>query len=219
MARTKAQAQAQPTAAAAPEQPSAPTYFAPEDAGLQQRIVTYQGGEPAFYLYHRPGCFYLKGGKVLPRLEKLHRVGGIANVGQTRIRTPSGGYAWRPDMSLAFADLHRENSAIIPHSVDADAGFPSYLMEIPGRPGRYCHRLQELVPGMPPQPVTTEKWCAWLEGLMERGHIQRPHAAEVEKVAAQAARLAEQHTRAGEDRHAAGLFSQLKQLAAAQAAA
>ena len=205
---------------ATPEQAKpAPTYFAPEDAGLQQRIITYQGGEPAFYLYHRPGCYYLKAGKVLPRLEKLHRVGGIANVGQTRVRTASGGYAWEPDMSLAFADLHRDNCAIIPHNVDADTGFPSYLMEIPGRPGRYCHRLQELVPGMAPQPVPSDQWCAWLESLMERGHIQRPHAAEVEKVAAQANRLAEQHTRAGEARHAAGLLAQLEQLSAAQGAA
>jgi len=219
MARIKGKAVTPKASAPPPGQPAAPSYFAPEDAGLQQHIITYQGGEPAFYLYHRPGCFYLKGGKVLPRLEKLHRVGGIANVGQTRVRTPSGGYAWKPDMSLAFADLHRENSAIIPHNVDADAGFPSYLMEIPGRPGRYCHRLQELVPGMAPQPVTTEKWCAWLESLMERGHIQRPHAAEVEKVAAQAHRLAEQHTRAGEERHAAGLMAQLAQLSASQDAA
>mgnify|MGYP003642257616 CR=1 FL=1 len=222
MAKIKAQAaKAQPAAATeAPAAAEAPArkYFAPEDAGLPQRAVVYYGGESAFYLYHRPGCYYLKEGQVLPRLDKLHRIGGIANVGQTRTRNPATGrYGWLPDMSLAFADLNRHNCAVIPHGCDTDSGHPSYLMEIPGRPGKYAHRLQPLVPGMAPQPVPGTQWAAWLRSLMDRGIVDTPHPAEVQKVAAAAARMAEQHERAGEPRHAAAILTQLEALRASQA--
>jgi hypothetical protein len=217
MAKTRAQApKVSKASPAPPPAAAAPTYFAPDDAAVRTRTVPYKGGEPAFYLYFQPGCWYLKEGKILPRLSKLSRIGGQCNVGQTRVRSAEGRYSWIPDMSLAFAQLHQTNATVVPHNVDEDDGFPSYLREIPGLPGKYCHRLCELVPGMTPRPPAPGVWAEWLESLMERGVLPRPHAAEVAKVVGAAVRLAEQHEKADEPRHAKSIRAQLAQLAASE---
>ena len=204
MAKTRAKTKPVEQAA-----PISPAYFAPSDLGNAAPRVQYLGGEAAFYLYHQPGAFELKDGVVIPRLTKLLRSGGQCNVGTNRVRDPeTGNYRHIPDMSYAFAQLNLKNCRVIPHNVDADLGYPSYLMEVPGT-GKYCHRLCQLVPGMEPRPPQKGQWVAWIQSLMERGILTPPHSAEVEKERGKAIRLAEQHEKSGETRHAERLRAQI----------
>jgi len=214
MARTKKKP-VDPAEASQPEPATA--YFIPDDTGGGGDSDPYLGGEPAFYLYHRPRRYQLMAGRCVPLLSKLRRSGGIKNVGQNRIRCPdTGRWKWIPDMTLALAHLARDGCVVIPHDVDADAGHPSYLKAIPGT-GRYCHRLCDLVRGLEPLARPPSVYADWLVSLMDRGILKKPHRSQVAKLLQSKTEQARHLAATGHTDKAQTLFDQLAVLQEASA--
>lgn len=148
----------------------------------------YMPGERAHYLYHMPGHYMALGGYCVPALLPLFAgEAGVNGVDAVRSRD---GKSWVADPEPAIVRITRRGGTVIPHNVDAELGHASYLVPVPGT-RTFAHRLQELVPGMPPQGADVDAMAAWLRSLMERGIVATPHAAEVKAVGVRLRTLAE----------------------------
>ena len=148
----------------------------------------YMPGERAHYLYHMPGRWMALDGYCVPELQPLYA--GEAGVNLVDAVRSRDGKRWVADPEPAIVRITRRGGKVIPHEVDADDGHPSYLVPVPGT-GTYCHRLQQLVPGMAPQGASASSMAAWLMSLMERGILDKPHPVEVQAVGARLRSLKE----------------------------
>jgi len=136
-------------------------------------------GERAHYLYHMPGRYMAMAGYCVPELQPLYA--GEAGVGGINAVRSRDGKRWVADPEPAIVRITRRGGVVIPLEVDAELGHASYLKPVPGT-NTWCHRLQQLVPGMAPQPAEAEAMAAWLLSLIERGIVPAPHPVEVEAV-------------------------------------
>jgi len=164
----------------------------------------YLPGDKAHYLYHLPGRYIALAGYCVPELAPLYAgEAGINGVDAVRSRD---GQRWVADPEPAIVRIQRRGGRIVPHEVDAADGHVSYLVPVPGT-GTWCHRLQQLVPGLPPQGADPDAMAAWLLSLVERGVLEGPHPVEVKAVGARLQALADAHknssTSAREAMHAA----------------
>lgn len=174
MARAKTKA-APPTA-----QPPAPAMPWAAPGSLQQtagRAVL--PGERAHYLYHMPGQYMALDGWCVPMLQPLYA--GEAGVSGVEARRAPGRRVWVADPEAAIVRIQRRGGVVIPHEVDAEQGHPSYLVPV-GMTGTFAHRLQPLVPGLPPQPAPAAELAQWLLSLVARGVVEQPHPAEVRAI-------------------------------------
>jgi hypothetical protein len=136
----------------------------------------YLPGDKAHYLYHLPGRYIALAGYCVPELAPLYAgEAGINGVDAVRSRD---GKRWVADPEPAIVRIQRRGGRIIPHEVDAADGHASYLVPVPGT-GTFCHRLQQLVPGLPPQGAEPDAMAGWLMSLVERGVLEGPHPVEV----------------------------------------
>ena len=150
----------------------------------------YLPGDKAHYLYHLPGRYIALAGYCVPELAPLYAgEAGINGVDAVRSRD---GKRWVADPEPAIVRIQRRGGRIIPHEVDAADGHASYLVPVPGT-GTFCHRLQQLVPGLPPQGAEPDAMAGWLMSLVERGVLEGPHPVEVKAVGARLQALADAH--------------------------
>jgi len=148
----------------------------------------FMPGERAHYLYHMPGRYIPLDGYCVPELQPLFAGdAGVNGVDAVRSRD---GKRWVADPEPAIVRITRRGGVIIPLEVDAELGHASYLKPVPGT-NTWCHRLQQLVPGLPPQPAPASEYAAWLRSLIERGIVPAPHPVEVEAVGARLRALVE----------------------------
>lgn len=170
-----------PKPAAAPTMPwAAPGSLDP------QHVQPYGKGERAHYLTHTPGNYVALDGWCVPDLRPLYAGQGGVN-GVMEVRRP--GQNPVADPRNAIAAVTAKGGKVIPWDVDAGEGHPSYLVEVPNT-GTWAHRLQRLVPGMPPQPPEPGVYAEWLVSLMDRDILPRPHPEMVKAVGDRLGRLA-----------------------------
>jgi hypothetical protein len=193
MARAKSKTASEPTPApVAPVAPSMP--WASPGSLSQTAGRAYLPGERPHYLCHMPGQFMAMAGYCVPALQPLYAgEAGVNGVDAVRSRD---GKRWVADPEPAIVKISRRGGKVIPHEVDAEAGYPSYLIKVPGT-NTFCHRLQELVPGLPPQGAEPDAYAAWLRSLMDRGVLEQPHPVEVKAVGARLRSLAEANQKSG----------------------
>lgn len=173
-------ARARTAATQPPPQPAAPSMPWAAPGSLSQTSTrAVLPGERAHYLYHMPGQYMALAGWCVPQLQPLYA--GEAGVSGVEARRAPGRRVWVADPEAAIVRIQRKGGTVIPHEVDAEQGHPSYLVPV-GSSGTYAHRLQPLVPGLPPRPAPAEDYAAWLRSLMDRGLIEQPHAAEVRAI-------------------------------------
>lgn len=147
-------------------------------------------GERAHYLYHMPGVYMALAGWCVPQLQALYA--GEAGVAGVEAKRAPGRRVWVADPEAAIIRIQRRGGRIVPHEVDAEQGHASYLVPV-GSTGTFAHRLQPLVPGLPPQPADKEAYADWLRSLMTRGVLEAPHPAEVRAIGAQLRKAYEAH--------------------------
>ena len=187
-------ARAKTTTPADPKPPTAPPAMPWAQPGSLDKAGqrAYLPGEPAHYLVQHPGVWTIVDGWCVPDLRPLYAgEAGVAGVESRRVGRGRDA-KWVADPEGAIVRLQRKGCTVLRHEVDADEGHPSYLVPVPGT-STYAHRLQQLVPGMPPQEAPAAEYAAWLRDLMDRGELEKPHPAEVKAAGERLLRIMQTH--------------------------